>query len=62
MAAKRGRTNTCGMFPQSEVDALLASQTDEKILTLYEQYKDNPSIEWKESIKKVVLAHGLILT
>lgn len=59
MAAKRVRTNTAGLFPQSEVQALLESQTDDKILCLYERYKDNPMIEWKESIKKVVLAHKL---
>jgi DNA repair photolyase len=60
MAAKRVRTNTAGIFSQSEVASLLATQTDEKILSLYERYHDNPMIEWKESIKKVVLEHGLI--
>lgn len=61
MAAKRVRTDTSGMFDQSEVESLLASQTDEKIVKVYERYKDNPSIAWKESIRKVVLAHGLLL-
>lgn len=33
---------------------LNASLSDEWILELYEAYKDNPKIKWKESIKKVV--------
>ncbi len=33
---------------------LLASLSDKWILELYEVYKDNPKIKWKESIKKVV--------
>ncbi len=60
MATKRARTNPSGLFPQSQVEVLLKSQTDEKILGLYERYKDNPIIEWKERIKKVLLLHGLI--
>lgn len=60
MATKRARTNTAGLFSLSQVEALLESQTDDKILGLYERYKDNPMIEWKESIKKVLLHHGLI--
>jgi len=34
--------------------ALLASQTDERILALYEKLKDHPQVKWKESIKTVV--------
>jgi DNA repair photolyase len=35
--------------------ALLAEQQNDKnIIKLYEKYKDNPQIEWKESIKKVI--------
>jgi len=33
---------------------LLQSQSDERILSLYEKLKDHPKIKWKESIKKVV--------
>ena len=29
-------------------------QNDKNIMALYERYKDNPKIKWKESIKKVV--------
>jgi hypothetical protein len=29
-------------------------QSDENIKQLYSQYKDNPKIKWKESIKKVL--------
>lgn len=58
MASKRVRTNTAGIFPQSELVALPESQIDEKILALYELYKDNARIEWKESIKKVVLVYA----
>ena len=29
-------------------------QTDTEIRKLYERYKDNPQIKWKDSIKKVV--------
>jgi len=35
-------------------EALIASQSDECILALYERLKDYPRIKWKESIKKVV--------
>jgi len=34
--------------------ALLASQTDARILALYERLKDHPKVKWKESIKSVV--------
>jgi DNA repair photolyase len=33
---------------------LMEWQTDKNIKQLYSQYKDNPQIEWKDSIKKVV--------
>ena len=35
-------------------DQLIAWQSDGTIKQLYSQYKDNPLIKWKESIKKVV--------
>lgn len=35
-------------------DALVASQSDERILALYARLKDEPKVRWKESIKKVV--------
>ena len=60
MAAKRVRTNTAGSFPQDNVTKLLFTQTDEKIIALFNRYKDNPKIEWKESIKKVAMEHNLL--
>lgn len=36
------------------IDVVLASQTDEKITSLYNRWKDNPKIKWKESIKVVM--------
>lgn len=36
------------------VTALLASQTDERILRLYGLLRDHPKVKWKESIKAVV--------
>ena len=35
-------------------EQILKWQSDDAILELYEKYKDNPKIKWKESIKKVV--------
>lgn len=57
-AVKRVRDNTGGKFPMEKVQELVVSQSDEKILALFLKYKDNPLIEWKESIKKVAIAHG----
>ncbi len=57
-AVKRVRDNTAGTFPMEKVQELVESQSDEKILKLFLKYKDNPLVEWKESIKKVALAHG----
>jgi len=42
-----------GVFDR-EADELLGLFTDDRIMELYELYKDNPLIKWKESIKKVV--------
>ena len=45
-------------FKQPEIlaraDALIKSQNDEAIKQIYNRYKDNPKIRFKESIKKVV--------
>lgn len=60
-AVKRVRDNTSGAFPMGKVMELVDSQSDDKILSLYLRYRNNPLIEWKESIKKVVLAHGYLL-
>jgi len=39
---------------QEMAGALMASQSDERIMSLYERLKDHPLIKWKESIKEVV--------
>lgn len=39
---------------QAAVKQLMEWQNDETIKKLYNKYKDNPQIKWKESIKKVV--------
>ena len=57
-AVKRVRDNTAGKFPMEKVQELIASQSDEKIVALFLKYRDNPLVEWKESIKKVAIAHG----
>ena len=57
-AVKRVRDNTAGTFSMEKVSELVDSQSDEKILKLFFKYKEDPLIEWKESIKKVVLSNG----
>lgn len=37
-----------------EMQKIMAYQLDENIMKLYDRFKDNPKIKWKESIKKVV--------
>jgi len=50
---KRLKTNGCAyMIPYAE--QLINTWNDENIKRLYEQYKNNPKIKWKESIKAVV--------
>jgi DNA repair photolyase len=36
------------------VEALERGQTDKSIIAIYECFKDNPKVRWKDSIKKVV--------
>ena len=60
MAAKRVRTNTNGAFPVEKVYELLSWQSDNEIISLFLKYRGNPKIQWKESIKKVAIAHGLM--
>ena len=57
-AVKRVRDNTSGMFPMEKVEELVASQSDEKVMVLFEKYRNDPKIEWKESIKKVAMSKG----
>ena len=44
-----------------KADELIAMQSDDKILELYHRLKDNPKIQWKESIKKVLLKNQIIV-
>jgi len=37
-----------------KANELLTWQKDSKIMDLYERFKTNPKIKWKESIKKIV--------
>jgi DNA repair photolyase len=41
-----------------KANELILWQSDDNMIELYEKYKDNPKIKWKESIKKIV---GLVL-
>jgi DNA repair photolyase len=41
-------------FTANEAANIAQFQSDEKVKALYERYKDDPKIKWKESIKKVV--------
>jgi DNA repair photolyase len=59
MAKKRVRDNTHGTFSEEKIESLVEGQSDEKIIALYLKYKDDHKIMWKESIKKIVIAHGL---
>ena len=34
--------------------ALIALSNNNRIKEIYDEYKDNPKIKWKESIKKVI--------
>ncbi len=58
-AHRRVRINSNGKFDERLLDELAASQSDEKILALYERYRGDPKIAWKESIKKVLIRNGL---
>ncbi len=58
-AHRRVHINSNGNFDERLLDDLVASQSDEKILSLYERYRDDLRIAWKESIKKVLIRNGL---
>jgi DNA repair photolyase len=59
----RGRLEINGELTpetQAKAEELNEWQSDENILELYKQFKDNPKIRWKESIKYVLKKNGLI--
>lgn len=39
---------------EKRAKALIASQSDTRVISLYERFKNHPKIKWKESIKQVV--------
>lgn len=56
---RRVRMNAASSETPEHVKALMKAQSDENIISIWERYKDNPMIEWKDSIKKVIVAHNL---
>lgn len=36
------------------IEEYLSKQNDENIFTIYEMFKNDPAVKWKESFKKVV--------
>jgi DNA repair photolyase len=52
---KRLNTNKCNSKEEiQKAEELIEWQKDENIKLLYNKFKENPQIKWKESIKKVV--------
>lgn len=59
----RGRLEFNGVLnneTQHKAEELNEWQNDKNILALYKQFKDNPKIRWKESIKDVLQKNGLM--
>ncbi len=56
---RRVKMNAASSVTPAHVRALMEAQSDENIIAMWEKYKDNPMIEWKESIKKVIASHNL---
>lgn len=54
---RRVRMNSHEKDTPEHVRKLIESQSDEKIIALWKKYQDNPKVEWKESIKKVIGAY-----
>jgi DNA repair photolyase len=51
---RRVRMNGVAGDVPLHVKSLIEAQCDENIIAIWLKYKDNPKIEWKESIKKVI--------
>lgn len=56
---RRIKMNSATTEVPSYVKELMAAQSDKNIIAIWQKYKENPMIEWKESIKKVVASHNL---
>lgn len=41
------------------IEEVEAAQADHNIMALWERYQNDPIIRWKDSIKKVLVAHGV---
>jgi len=52
----KGILSVCGEGEEmmARAEELMAGFTEDRIMELYETYRDNPQIKWKESIKKIV--------
>lgn len=57
MPSKRVNSNTDKSFPLEALEQLIKWQEDDEIMKLYNKYKNNPKIQWKESIKKVAIKY-----
>ncbi len=54
MNRPKNRVNITSEYDSAMLSDVLNNQVDHKIEALYERYKDNPKVKWKESIKSVV--------
>ena len=57
-ASRRVKMNVASSDLPPHVAELMEAQSDENIIAIYERFKDNPMIEWKESIKKVITSYS----
>ena len=51
---RRVKMNSAMPEVPTYVKELIEAQSDENIIAIWNKYKDNPIIEWKESIRKVI--------
>ena len=56
---RRAKMNGASSEVMDSVRSLVAAQCDKNIIAIWEKYKNNPKIEWKESIKKVLSNHSI---
>ena len=56
---RRVKMNSAYKDIPNHVQTLMDAQCDKNIIAIWEKYKNNPKIEWKESIKKVINGQGL---
>lgn len=51
---QRIRMNTEGTFDEKLIDWVVRKQSDEEMLRLYDRYKDDPKVAFKDSIRNIV--------